>query len=88
MQALNVPFNRESFRRSKSNEVIQYREIYDPAPGLKYMPVDLVASPVVKKSIARSLLYSALRTGLVVIKHGRHGKPKKKKDVIGVQDQL
>jgi hypothetical protein len=69
----------EEIRRSNSEEVaIGYREVYNIPPAVKYMPVDMITTPAVKKSIARSLLYSALKNGMTVIKHGRQGKPKKR----------
>jgi hypothetical protein len=69
----------EEIRRSHSEEAaIGYREVYNIPPAVKYMPVDMITTPAVKKSIARSLLYSALKSGMIVIKHGRQGKPKKR----------
>lgn len=56
--------------RSSSGEIVGYKDVYNIPPSMKYLPVDMVVTPSVKKSIARSLLFSALKSGLTVIKHG------------------
>lgn len=68
------PFNiavETELRRSSSGEIVGYKDVYTIPASVKYMPVDIVATPSIKKSIARSLLFSALKSGMIVIKHGK-----------------
>lgn len=60
--------------RTASNDVGDFGEVYVPPPSatnLKYLPVDMLTTPNVKNSIARSILQNSLTQGILVIKHGK-----------------
>lgn len=53
-------------------------EIYAAPTNVRFLPLELVTTPNMKKSIAKGLLLNALRKGVVVMKYGRQGKPKRR----------
>lgn len=53
-------------------------EIYQAPTNVRFLPLELVNTPNMKKSIAKGLLLNALRRGIVVLKFGRQGKPKRR----------
>jgi hypothetical protein len=70
--------NTQPLSRASSGFGGDYKDVYRVPANLKYMPVDMINTSGMKKSIARNLLYSALKGGMSVIKHGRQGKPKRR----------
>jgi hypothetical protein len=70
--------NTQPLSRASSGFGGDYKDVYHVPANLKYMPVDMINTSGMKKSIARNLLYSALKGGMSVIKHGRQGKPKRR----------
>lgn len=69
----NVPLAVDTnLQHSSSGDAVAFKEVYSVPTNVKYLPVDMVTTPAVKKSIARNLLYSALKGGMTVIKHGKN----------------
>ncbi|KAJ1438136.1 hypothetical protein B484DRAFT_219215 [Ochromonadaceae sp. CCMP2298] len=50
----------------------------DQPLSYKYMPHEVASSASVNSSTAKSILGESLFPGLVAIKHGRHGAPKRR----------